>query len=778
MVSEKAESGAATGAGGAADAGSGNFIREMVEADIASNKHGGRVVTRFPPEPNGYLHIGHAKSICLNFGLALEFQGACHLRFDDTNPTTEDLEYVEAIQRDVRWLGFDWKDKLFFASDYYDKLYDFAVELMKRGRAYVCSLTDEEMRTYRGSITEPGTPSPYRDRSVDENLDLFRRMRAGEFPDGAHTVRAKIDMASPNMKMRDPPIYRIRHAHHYRTGDAWCIYPLYDYAHCLSDWIEGITHSLCTLEFENNRELYDWVLAALDLPNRPEQTEFARLNLTYTMMSKRKLLELVERKFVAGWDDPRMPTLAGMRRRGCTPEALRELCDRVGVAKNNSTVDVALFEHVLREDLNRRSPRVLAVLHPLKVTIETFPEGRMEELDAPYWPADVGQEGSRKLPFSRTIYIDRDDFLEDPPKDFHRLAPGREVRLRHAYVIRCERVVKDPETGEIVELVCSHDAAARDGSSGAARKVKGTIQWVSAEQAIEAEVRLYDRLFLGEAPGSGGGALETELNPESLVTVRARLEPSLAAASGGDRFQFERLGFFCADPVDSRPGAPVFNRTVALKDSWAKITKGAATAAEAPAKSKPAPKPAAATTPRAEAALSPEAQRLRDAHGVSADEARILAADAALLAFFEDAIAAHPGPRTIAKWIANELLGRLKGGSVKDLRFGGRALGELAALIDAGTISGKMAKDVFDQMLAGGGSPKAIVEQQGASQISDAAAIEPLIDAVLAENEAAVARYKAGNPNLLGVFVGQVMKKSGGKANPKLLRDLLEQKLA
>jgi glutaminyl-tRNA synthetase len=549
-----------------------NFLREIVEKDRAAGKHGGRVVTRFPPEPNGYPHIGHAKSICLNFGLARDFGGVCHLRMDDTNPETEEMEYVEAIQRDIKWLGFDWGDKMFFASDYYEKLYEYAELLIQEGKAYVCSLSEEEFRKHRGTVTEPGTPSPYRGRSVEENLDLFRRMRAGELPDGAAVLRAKIDMAHPNMKMRDWPLVRIRHASHYRRGTQWCIYPLYDFAHCLSDLIEGITHSICTLEFESNRELYDWIVEAVgakDPDNRPHQYEFARLNVSYTMMSKRKLLHLVETKIVNGWDDPRMPTLSGMRRRGYTPEAIRELCERVGVAKNNSIVELALLEHLLREDLEKRSPRVLGVLRPLRVVIETVAEGHVEELDAPLWPSEMGHEGSRKVPFSRVLYIDRDDFLESPPKDFHRLAPGREVRLRHAYVIRCERVVKDAN-GEIVELVCSHDPASRGEATPGGKRIKGTIHWVSAEHAFEAEVRLYDRLFVTEAPGISDD-MGKELNPESLVTVRAKLEPSLATAKAGDRVQLERLGFFFVDPVDSKDGAPIFNKTVGLKDSWAKV---------------------------------------------------------------------------------------------------------------------------------------------------------------------------------------------------------------
>jgi glutaminyl-tRNA synthetase len=764
-----------------------NFIRDIVAADLRSGKHEGRVVTRFPPEPNGYLHIGHAKSISLNFGLALEFGGVCHLRFDDTNPTTEDIKYVESIQRDVRWLGFDWGDKLFFASDYYERLYQFAVQLIKSGRAYVCSLNEEEIRKYRGTVTEPGRDSPYRGRSVEENLDLFQRMRAGEFPDGAHVLRAKIDMASPNMKMRDPPIYRIRHAHHYRTGDAWCIYPLYDYTHCLSDWIEGITHSICTLEFENNRELYDWVLAAVEVDHRPQQIEFARLNLTTTLMSKRKLLALVEGGHVSGWDDPRMPTIAGLRRRGYTKEAIRELCERVGVARNNSTVEVALLDHVLREDLNRSSPRVLCVLRPLRVVIENYPEGQVEELTAPYFPPDVPKEGSRKLPFGRVLYVERDDFMEDPPKDYHRLAPGREVRLRYAYVIRCTGVVKDPSTGEVTELRCAYDPTTRgqDGKEG--RKVKGTIHWVSAEHAMPAEVRLYDRLFTHDFPGSSED-IASELNPESRVTLTScRIEPSMAGATALDRFQFERLGFFCVDSVDSREGALVFNRTVALKDTWAKIGKAAEQAPpkpEAAAKPKAAAKrdPAAAAPPagakgEGAAPLSAEAQRLVADHGIAGEDARILASDPALLGFFVEALEVHQNPKALANWIINEVRSGLKGGSIKDLGFGARALAELCSLIDAGTISGKIAKDIFEEMSKGGGSPKAIIEKRGIQQISDAGSLSPVVDAVLAENADAVARYRAGNQNLLGAFVGMVMKKTGGKANPKLLQELLKEKL-
>ncbi len=552
-----------------------HFIRDIIAEDRRRNKNDGRVVTRFPPEPNGYPHIGHAKSICLNFGLAAENDGVCHLRFDDTNPTKEEVEYVEAFKTDVRWLGFDWRDKLFYASDYFEQLYQYAVQLIKAGKAYVCSLSPDEMRQYRGTLTVPGEDSPYRTRSVAENLDLFERMRAGEFPDGAHTLRAKIDMASGNLNMRDPVMFRILHASHHRTGDTWCVYPMYDYAHCVSDAIEGITHSICTLEFEDHRPLYDWFLDALQTPCHPQQIEFARLNLSYTMMSKRKLLQLVTQGHVSGWDDPRMPTLSGLRRRGYTPEAIRTFCERIGVAKRNSVVDLALLEHCLREDLNKRAPRVMAVLRPLRVVIDNYPEGQVEEMEAVNNPEDASM-GTRQVPFSRVLYIERDDFREDPPRQFFRLAPGREVRLRYAYYITCTGVVKDEKTGEVAELHCTYDPATRGGWAPDGRQVKSTIHWVSAAHAIPAEVRLYDTLFLKSNPGDDedGGDFTTSLNPKSLeVLTECRLEPSLAGASPGSRYQFERQGYFCVD-ADTRPGALVFNRTVTLRDTWARIEKG------------------------------------------------------------------------------------------------------------------------------------------------------------------------------------------------------------
>ena len=550
-----------------------NFITDIIDEHLENGRFD-RVHTRFPPEPNGYLHIGHAKSICLNFGTAEQYGGLTNLRFDDTNPTTEEVEYVESIQADIRWLGFDWGDRLYFASDYFEAMYDYGVALIRRGKAYVCDLSAEELRQTRGTLTEPGQNSPYRDRPVAENLDLFERMKQGEFPDGAKTLRAKIDMASPNLNMRDPVLYRIVHASHHRTGDDWCIYPMYDYAHCLEDSIEKITHSICTLEFEDHRPLYDWILDALEVFH-PQQIEFARLNLTYTVMSKRKLLQLVREGFVSGWDDPRMPTLSGMRRRGYTPEAIREFVDIVGVSKANSIVDVELLEHVLRDDLNEKARRVMAVLDPLKVVIENYPADQEESFEVPYFPGDRAESPTRMVPFSREIYIERSDFMEDPPKKFYRLAPGAEVRLMNAYYITCTDVIKD-ERGQVVELRASYDPDSRGGMSSDGRKVRGTLHWVSARHALAAELRLYDYLFTQPNPYDvpEGGDFKDNINPDSLQVVRgAMLEPSLSEAKAYQPFQFMRQGYFCPDPVESKPGALVFNRTISLVDTWAKLQK-------------------------------------------------------------------------------------------------------------------------------------------------------------------------------------------------------------
>jgi glutaminyl-tRNA synthetase len=549
-----------------------DFIREIVAQDRVSGKHRGTIVTRFPPEPNGRLHIGHAKAIAIDFGIAQEFGGRCNLRFDDTNPVKESQEYVDQIERDIRWLGFDWGEHLYHASDYFEQLYEWAEQLIREGKAYVDSLTADEIREYRGTLTEPGRESPYRNRAVEENLDLFRRMRSGEFEDGAHVLRAKIDMTSGNINLRDPVMYRIRKTSHQRTGDKWVIYPMYDWAHGQSDYIEGVTYSLCSLEYEDHRPLYDWYLEALGLRQpRPRQIEFARLNLSYTVLSKRMLLELVEGGHVSGWDDPRMPTLSGLRRRGYTAEAIRNFCERIGVAKRNNVVDIANLEHAIREDLNVRAPRVLGVLHPVKVVLENYPEGQVEDVDVINNPED-SSAGTRKVPFSRVLYIERDDFMEKPARKFFRLSPGNEVRLRCAYFIRCTDVVKDPATGEIVELRATYDPATRGGDSSDGRKVKATLHWVSAAHALDAEVRLYDRLFNHEDPAGTDSPLD-HLNPQSLEVIRAaKLEPSLATAAVGARYQFERIGYFSVDP-DSRPGALVFNRTVSLRDTWAKIAK-------------------------------------------------------------------------------------------------------------------------------------------------------------------------------------------------------------
>ncbi len=553
-----------------------NFIQEIINQDKKTNKHHGRVHLRFPPEPNGYLHIGHAKSICLNFGLAEKNSGLCNLRFDDTNPSKEDVEYIDSIINDVRWLGFNWEDRLFYASDYFEKMYDYAIGLIEAGKAYVCDLSPEEIRNYRGTFNEPGRESPYRSRSVEENLDLFRRMRAGEFTDGFRVLRAKIDMSSPNLNMRDPVLYRILKATHHRTGDKWCIYPMYDYAHPLEDYYEKITHSVCTLEFEDHRPLYDWVLSALNLLDLPRQIEFARLNLTNTVMSKRKLRRLVEEGYVIGWDDPRMPTIAGLRRRGYTPESIQSFCERIGVAKTNSVVDARFLEHCIREDLNARALRVMAVLRPLKLIIDNYPEDLVEEMESENNPEDPGA-GNRKIPFSRTIYIEREDFNENPPKKYFRLAPGSEVRLKNAYIIKCEGFVRDEKTGEIKEVHCTYDPESKSGKPGAKRKVKGTLHWVSAEHALKAEVRLYEQLLVDQNERAEGQEEEKEfvkqLNPNSLeLLADCLVEPGLAGAAPGSRYQFMRKGYFCVDP-DSTSGKLVFNRIVSLRDTWDRILK-------------------------------------------------------------------------------------------------------------------------------------------------------------------------------------------------------------
>ena len=758
-----------------------DFVRARVADDMKTGKYGGRVVTRFPPEPNGYLHIGHAKAICLDFGIAQENAGVCHLRFDDTNPESEDVKFVESITEDVGWLGFDWGEKLFYASDYFEQLYDFAITLIEADKAYVDSQSLQDIRRRRGTVTEAGTESPYRDRSVAENLDLFRRMRAGEFQDGEHVLRAKIDMAAKNMLMRDPVLYRIRHASHYRAGDAWCIYPLYDFTHCLSDAIERVTHSLCTLEFKDNRALYDWVLNAAAIePPRPEQTEFARLNLDYTVLSKRKLVQVVEQGLVDGWDDPRMPTIAGLRRRGVTPEAIRTFCDMIGVARVDSRVDMEKLEYVIRDDLNKKVPRVMCVLRPLKVVILNYPEDKVEELDAPHYPRDVPQEGSRKVPFTRELYIERDDFMEDPPEKFFRLAPGREVRLRHAYLVKCVDVIKD-DSGEITEIHCTYDSETKSGAAPDGRKVKGTIHWVSATHSLPAQVRLYDRLFLKADPDdvADGEDFMSNLNPDSkVVLTESRIEPSVADAPPGSRYQFERQGYFVSDVVDSSRDNLMFNRTVGLRDTWAKITAADAAAREPKALSRQTKRATSTTGAAHERGLAPEiaekVDRYTEVYGLSGEQARVLAQNEALATFFDDAVNAQDNGKAIAAWVAGEVRGALRERNGEQLPFTGAAIGSLVALIDEGTLSRSLAKDVFVEMLAGAGEPRGIVDRLGLAQLSDPAAIEAIVARLLTDNPGKADEYRAGRTGLLGFFVGQVMKETDGKANPKLVKEAVQ----
>ncbi len=775
-----------------------DFIRAIVARDVAEGKYGGRVVTRFPPEPNGYLHIGHAKSISLNFGVAEEFGGVCNLRFDDTNPETEDIKYVQAIQRDLHWLGFDWEDRLYFASDYFEQLYQYAVQLIKDGKAYVDSLSEEEIRAYRGTVTEPGRPSPYRDRSVEENLDLFQRMRAGEFPDGAHVLRAKIDMASPNMKMRDPLLYRIRHASHYRTGDNWVIYPMYDFAHPLSDAIEGVTHSFCTLEFENNRDIYEWLMENTQEPPWPHQYEFARLNLDYTVMSKRKLLQLVDEGHVDGWDDPRMLTIAGLRRRGVTPEAIRAFAERVGVAKTNSRVEMSLLEHTIRDDLNYRAPRVMAVLRPLRLVIVNYPEHQVEQLDAAYWPRDVPKEGTRKVPFSRVLYIEQDDFMEDPPADFYRLAPGREVRLRFGYIVKCEKVIKDPATGAIMEVHCTYDPATRGGTVQG-RRVPGTIHWVSASHAVPAEVRLYDRLFTVPNPDDAeeGKSFKDYLNPNSLeVITGAWVEPSIARDEPGSRYQFERLGYFVSDIEDSRPDRLVYNRIIELRDTWAaKAAADAAAAAEAAAQAEAQARAAKREASKAEAEnrrsrtevrdeiraanpdLAARLARYTDELGLAFEDADVLTGDEALARFFEDALAAHNNPQSVANWITNEVLREAKDTPIEALSIRGEQVGALAKLVDEKTITAAIAKEVFAEMMQSGKDPEAIVRERGLEPISDPTELRPIVVEVMERNADKVAQYRGGKTGLFGFFVGQVMRATQNRANAQVVQKLVREEL-
>jgi len=759
--------------------GGSDFIRQIVAADVESGRHGGRVVTRFPPEPNGYLHIGHAKSICLNFGLAEEFGGRCHVRYDDTNPDTEKEEFVLSMQEDVRWLGYDWGEHLYYASDYFERMYECAAVLIRKGLAYVDSQGSEEIREGRGTVTEAGVESPHRSRSVEENLDLFARMRAGEFEDGAHVLRGRIDMASPNMLMRDPVLYRIRHARHYRQGDEWCIYPLYDYAHCLEDAFENVTHSICTLEFENNRELYDWVLDSVGIEEpRTHQYEFARLDLEDAVLSKRRIAPLVQAGAVSGWDDPRLATVTAIRRRGVPPEAVRLFCDMIGVAKSPSVIERARFDFAVREVLNACAPRVMAVLDPLKVVVTNYGEGESESIDAPYYPHDVPLEGTRVVPFGRELWIERSDFEEDPPKGFRRLVPGGEVRLRYAYVIRCDDVVKDDD-GRVVELRCTHDRETLGGATPDGRKVKGTIQWVSAAHALQAEVRLFDRLFL-EKNGDEDDIL-SRVNPESLLVVDdARVEPSVAHDPPETRYQFERTGYFWRDPVDGRGERLVFNRIVALKDAWARRDSPedapAVHGSDAAPATRARPRPASAARVQ-DRAFSARVGRYTGELGVSAEHAEFLADQPDWAGVFEAALAESDDAAGLASWIVNDLRGLLSEGDLADLPFGGSEVGRLVALVEQGSVTRRAAKDVLARMVEEGGDPAELIETMGLTKLTDPAELAEVADSVLAKWPDKVTEYRAGKKALLGLFVGEVMKKTGGAADPETAKAILTSRL-
>ncbi|MBL0708839.1 MAG: glutamine--tRNA ligase/YqeY domain fusion protein [Sulfurimonas sp.] len=741
-----------------------DFLRTIVEQDLKSGKYK-EIVTRFPPEPNGFPHIGHAKSIYINFSIAGDYDGHCNLRMDDTNPTKEDTAYVEALKSAVEWLGFKWDANVRFTSEYFAKLYDYAVELIKMDKAYVDSVDENEMRELRGTIKESGKRSRYASRSIEENLDLFARMKKGEFKDGTHVLRAKVDMSAANMKMRDPLLYRIRDAEHFRTGNEWSIYPMYDFAHCLSDYIEGISHSFCTLEFENNRDIYNWVLETLKLKApRPYQYEFARLSINHTVMSKRKLLELVKSKKVNGWDDPRLPTIAGYKRRGYTPKSILNFCEQIGIAKANSMLDVAQLEFCIRDDLNTKVPRVLCVLDPLKVTIKNY-EGS-EEIDAPYYPHDVPKEGTRAIPFSKEIYIEHDDFMQNPSKNYFRLTPNQPVRLRHAYIITCEELIKDSD-GNVVEVIARYHPESKSGSDSSGIKVKSAIQWVCAREAREVEVRLYDRLFLNEAPEG-----VEDINPDSLKIIKnALIEPAVILEKPDERFQFERQGYFYADSIDYTDEKPVFNKIVSLKDSYAKKTKV------------DAPKPLAKKVQidGKVVAMSKEEELIFERYTkelkLNSEVANILARDKQLFDLFEEANSLVDSPVSLANIVANEVARELKQMQISELKFSTKQIAELVKMVDEKIISNKIAKHVFEEMLKTGEDPAQIVEAKGLVQISDTSKLEPIVDEVIANNPDNVAKFKDGNTKLLGFFVGQVLKLTGGKANPKVVNQLVAKKL-
>ena len=761
-----------------------NFIRDIIDQDLESGRHT-NVVTRFPPEPNGYLHIGHAKSIVLNFGIAKDYDGRCHLRFDDTNPETESEEYAESICESVRWLGYEWDEHLYYASDYFELFYEYALKLIRKGLAYVDSLDEETIREYRGTVLKPGKESPYRSRSVEENLDLFRRMREGEFANGEHVLRARIDMASQNMKMRDPLLYRIKHAEHYRSGDDWCIYPMYDLAHPLEDAIENVTHSLCTLEFDNNRELYDWVLENClepeELPTRPRQYEFSRLNLDYTVMSKRKLLQLVDGGFVDGWDDPRMPTLAGVRRRGITPEAVRNFAEAVGVTKVDGRTDIGLFEHTIRDSLNHEAPRVMAVVDPLKVTITNFPEGEVDEVEASYWPHDVPKEGSRRVPFTRELYIERSDFMEEPVAGFYRLAPGREVRLRYAYFITCHDVVKD-DSGNVIEVLATYDPESRGGDAPDGRKVRGTLHWVSAREGVPAEFRLYDRLFKVADPDSAEPPFTDHLNEASLTIRKGFVEPSVLGDEADTRYQFERLGYFWQDPVDSTSEQLVFNRIVSLRDSWS--GRGEAKAKAEPQKPKRKPNKQGATSGgrRDPVELLDDTGLarfgdLQSRYKINRDDAAVLAADPVLTDFFRSSASESTRHQAVANWILHEVRREMKARGATSIDIAPADFVRLVELVEEATINSSAGQRVLAAMMDGGGAPDEIVEREGLIQESDTSALAPIVDTVLSENEAKVAEYRGGKTGVIGFFMGQVMRRTHGRANPQVVQALLRERL-
>ena len=763
-----------------------NFLTDIVDADLRAGRNGGRVVTRFPPEPNGFLHIGHAKSILLNYGLAKRYGGRFHMRFDDTNPTTEETEYVESIENDVRWLGGDFGEDLYYASDYFERMYECAERLVREGKAYVDSQPQEAIREQRGSFDRPGVPGPFREREAEESLALLRRMRAGEFEDGAGVLRARIDMAHPNVLLRDPLLYRIRHASHHRTGDRWCIYPMYDFAHPLEDAFEGVTHSICTLEFESNRELYDWVLDHLGpWDPRPRQYEFARLALGYTVLSKRKLLQLVNEKRVSGWDDPRLPTIAGLRRRGVTPEALRDFAELIGVAKNNSLVDIGKLEYAIRGDLEARSPRALGVLDPLPVEIENWPGEKVEELAVPWWPGEPGR-GERRVPFGRRLLIEREDFSLAPPADWRRLAPGREVRLAGAYLVRCEEARLGP-SGEVLSLRCRYDPGSRGAEAAERRRGVGTLHWVDAERSVPARVRLYDRLFTVEQPDAEPDFLAV-LNPESLVEApSARVEPALARAEPGSRYQFLRQGYFFADPEDSRPGAPVFNRTLSLKDTWAARTAERASARRAPRPPREAaPAPAAPRKSRREGraearAVVPELaeryNRYQSVLGLPAEQADLLTGELETAAYFDAAVEAGAKPAGAARWLLNELAGLAGSRALDALPLPGAAFGRFAALLDAGRLTPAAGKTLHADLVEGGGDPERRMAELGLERVEDRGAVTRAVARVLESKAAEVARYRAGEKKPLGFLLGAAMKETGGAADAAEVRRALEERL-